>query len=105
MVSELIDSHQAVLPWLTRDNINNTLRKRDREKGTVVITTNAALMTTDVTETTPTIANDSTATGYPTTESTASKSTATKPTAQVIIARNKGGRSVKSTNKKKKTMS
>ena len=62
MVSKLVDCHQAVCPWLTRDHVNNTFHKRDRVKGTVVITTDAALTTTGVTETTTTIDDDSTAT-------------------------------------------
>lgn len=77
MVSRLIDIHQAVYPWLIRDHINNTLRKRDRAKVTLVIINDAALTTTCVLEATPTIDNDSTAPKSPTTDSTATKSTAT----------------------------
>lgn len=77
---------------MTRDHVNNTLRNRDRAKGTVVITTDAALTTTSVAETTTAIA----------TVSTPAESTAIESTAQAVNTRIKGGRPAKSTDKKKK---
>ena len=52
LISKFVESHHAVHPWLIRDHVNNTLRKRDRERGIVAISgSDTDLTATGVTDT------------------------------------------------------
>ena len=49
-VAGLIKSHLSVCPWLTRDTLNNELRRRKRLGSHLISSTNASLVTTSVTD-------------------------------------------------------
>ena len=49
-VASLVKGHAAVCPWLTRDSINNEMKRRKQKGKSLVISTTANQITTSVTD-------------------------------------------------------